>query len=41
MVEYAGLTEKVKKYMRLTVSEKHEIIYLDTRSEIEVNRTLL
>jgi hypothetical protein len=35
-----GLTEKFMKYMRLTVSEKQEIIQMVTRSEIGVNRTL-
>lgn len=37
---HAGLTLKVRRYMRLTVSEKQEIIHMVTRSEIGVNRTL-
>ena len=36
----AGLTDKFKKYIRLTISEKQKIIHMVVRSEIGVNRTL-
>ena len=31
----------MKKYMRFTPDEKHEIIRLVTRSDLSVNRTLM
>lgn len=37
---HTELTEKFKKYIRLIVSKKQEIIHMVTRSEIRVNRTL-
>jgi putative transposase len=36
----AVLNDKFKKYLRLTISEKLEIIHMVTRSEIGVNRKL-
>jgi len=35
-----GIDEKWRKYMRLSVQEKQEIINLVNRSDLGVNRTL-
>lgn len=37
---HVGLMVKAKKYLRLKVCEKQEIIHIVTRSEIRVNRKL-
>ncbi|MFI5154266.1 MAG: IS3 family transposase [Chitinophagales bacterium] len=39
-LEHAGVSEKYRKHMRLSASEKMEIIRLVERSDLSVNRTL-